>query len=197
MYAGLDHFTSEPASLTQLLDDHHLVVLSDDPVRHDRLTTTLSEYLEILPETRLVMLPGRELVDLDAVCGVFEQHFNGHHRIERSIRGLVRLLRNHTDEPKHQFFFWPDADALLDADVRLFGRVVNALMSVAAEREHVSTEVLALQRFVFLGGSKLGAYAEDAHGQFHEWLVERGSTPFWEVVSCLARPPVLTFRLDG
>jgi hypothetical protein len=197
MYAGLDQFVSDPAALMQLLDEHHLVVLSDDPGRHARLVSTLTEYLAILPDTRLVMLPGPNLVDLESVCTVFERDFNGEHRIERSIRGLIRLLRNHTEEPKHQYFFWPEADALLDADVKLFGRVVNALLSVAAEREHVSTDVLALQRFIFLGGSKLGAYAEDEHGQFHSWLVERRSTPFWEVVSCLDRPPVLTFRLEG
>jgi hypothetical protein len=197
MYAGVDHFVSEPAALTQLLDEHHLVVLSDDHGRQARLISTLIEYLAILPETRLVMLPGPELVDLESICTVFERHFNGEHRIERSIRGLVRLLRNHTDQPKHQYFFWPDADALLEADVKLFGRVVNALLSVAAEREHVSAEVLALQRFIFIGGSKLGAYAEDEHGQFHSWLLERGATRFWEVVSCLDRPPVLTFRLEG
>ena len=74
--------------------------------------------------------------------------------------------------------------------------MVNALLGTAAYHEHVEPDVLVLQRVVFFGGDKLGASAEEPHGQFNAWLTEDDGD-LWEVYACLERPPVMTFRLDG
>jgi hypothetical protein len=61
----------------------------------------------------------------------------------------------------------------------------------------MDANALVLQRVVFIGSSKLGAYAEDHNGQFNRWLDDSEESPFWEVASIIERPPVLTFRIDG
>ena len=81
-------------------------------------------------------------------------------------------------------------------DLRV-NRLANALLSVAAEREHTCPDLLILQRVVFTGGDKLGAYFEEEGGQFRRWLVEPECDPFEEVHSYVLRPPVLAYRLDG
>src|SRR5207247_6640689 len=92
---------------------------------------------------------------------------------------------------KRGYFLWRQADPLLDADVNMFSALVNAFLAVAAEREHISADRLLIQRVVFLGGAKLGAYAEDARGQFCRWLDDDDGSPFWEVINVVQRPAVI------
>ena len=115
------------------------------------------------------------------------------------MSSVIDVLRSSgaTRGHKREYFLWHEAEALLEADVRLFGALVDAFLGVAAEREHISADRLVLQRVVFLGGSKLGAYAEDPCGQLRRWLEEQDGSPFWEVLSVVERPPVITYRVDG
>jgi hypothetical protein len=188
---------SWPAGIAQLLDEHHLVVLGERPEHRQEFARVLAAHLEAMPETAIISLPGRQATSLEAVCQMLSETFHLARPIRPGIGNIIRLLRSRPLEARHQYFIWHDADALLEADVKLFGRLVNAFLGVAAEFEHVNPDLLTLQRLVFLGGDKLGAYAEDASGQFRAWLIEGGSTPFWEVTTCVDRPPVLTYRLDG
>lgn len=105
--------------------------------------------------------------------------------------------RRSTMTLKREYFLWHEAEALLETDVELFGALVNAFIGVAAEREHVSVDRLLIQRVVFLGGAKLGAYAEDSNGQFCRWLEEDQGSPFWEVISVVERPAVIAYRVEG
>jgi hypothetical protein len=188
---------SWPAGLTQLLDEHHLVVLAGDQARRADFARSLAAHLETVPDAVTISLPGEQVTNLAGFCGVLSEVLHLAGPIAPTLDGLIRLLRSDPLQMRHQYLIWHDADALLEADVRLFSRLVNALLSVAAEFEYVNPDVLTLQRLIFLGGDKLGAYAEDETGQFCAWLAERGSTRFWEVASCVPRPPVLTYRLDG
>jgi hypothetical protein len=110
---------------------------------------------------------------------------------------VIDVLRGACIGFKRRYFIWHDADAMLEADVELFCRLVNAIFAVAAECEHISLDPVVLQRVVFLGGAKLGAYAEDANGQFCRWLEDEDESPFWDVISVVDRPPVITYRIDG
>ena len=117
----------------------------------------------------------------------------------RDTASLISLLRSTADiagAPKHRYFVWTDADVLLRRDEDLFSHLVNALLGVAAEQEHITRDSLVLQREVFIGSEALAAYADKPDGQFHRWLDEEGS-PFWEVASVLDGPPVLTYRIEG
>jgi len=186
-----------PTGVTQLLDEHHLVVLAEPQQRRTEFARSLAVHLEAMPETALVSLPAGGATTLGAFCRMLSEALHLARPVPPTMDGLIRLLRAGPLQAKHQYFIWHEADALLEADVKLFSRLVNAFLSVAAEFEYVNPDVLTLQRMVFLGGDKLGAYAEDESGQFCTWLTEGGSTRFWEVTSCVSRPPVLAYRLDG
>ncbi len=199
----------DPAEITQLLDEHHLVVLGE-PAARRRFVRTLGERLASLPETDVVPIRGDRATGL----GSFGRELEGAlTRAPESARvpardpapapgadgvaDIIAALRACPQAAKRQYFLWHDADAMLESDVVLFGRIVNAMLGVAAEREHISPDRLVIQRTIFLGSDKLGAYAEEEHGQFRTWILAGDTTPFWEVASCLDRPKVLTFRLEG
>ena len=215
----------DPAEITQLLDEHHLVVLGEPAVRH-RFVRTLAERLASLPESEVVPIRGERATGLASFSRELERALTGAPEPARvsarvsarvparaparaparelspaqgadGVADIIATLRACPQTAKRQYFLWHDADAMLESDVALFGRIVNALLGVAAEREHISPDRLVIQRSIFLGNDKLGAYAEEEHGQFRTWLLAGDTTPFWEVASCLDRPSVLTFRLEG
>jgi len=203
MYSDVGSIPIEPrpAEIAQLLDEHHLAVVSGRPRRRARLVAALAERLRSIADAEVCVLHGARINDLMTFRNELERSGVRPDATRASlaptIEGVIDALRSDGISARHQYFIWEDADNLLDTNVRLFGQLANALMGVAAEREHVSDETLVLQRAVFVGGDKLGAYAEDPCGQFRTWFFEDGTTPFWEVVSCVGRPAVLTYRLDG
>lgn len=161
----------------------------------------LAEQLRTIADSQVCVLRGDRIDDLMTFGNELERSGLASDTaggpVPPTVTGVIDALRSESVAARHQYFIWQDADNLLESNVRLFGQLANALMGVAAEREHVSAETLVLQRVVFVGGDKLGAYAEEPGGQFRTWFLENGTTPFWEVVSCVERPVVLTYRLDG
>jgi len=200
--------TTWPQGIIQLLDDHHLVVLSDNPRARHQFSHTLSQHLSAISDTQVVSIDGKDATNLSSFCRQIEHRLaageagsiGGANEVNtwwRDIHSVIEALRRNSSGPKRRYFIWNDADVMLEADVDLFCRLVNALLGVAAECEHVSLDPVMLQRVVFLGGNKLGAYAEDQSGQFCRWLEDEEDSPFWEVASVVTRPPVLTYRIDG
>jgi hypothetical protein len=199
---GKTEATAWPDDIVQLLDDHHLVVLSDDAAVRRRFADSLQQQLRVLGDTDVVEIEGSAATDLPSFCRQLEGRL--HIRRDavnpwwRDMQSVINVLRRAGSGPKRRYFLWHDADAMLEADVELFCHLVNAFFGVAAEFEHVSLDPVVLQRVIFLGGAKLGAYAEDVNGQFCRWLDEEGDeSPFWEVASMVERPPVITYRIDG
>ena len=193
----------DPAEITQLLDEHHLVVLGEPVARH-RFVRRLGERLASLPDSDVVPIRGDRATGLGSFGRELESALTRAPEPDRvpapgadGVSDIIAALRASPPAAKRQYFLWHDADAMLESDVALFGRIVNALLGVAAEREHISPDRLVIQRTIFLGNDKLGAYAEEEHGQFRTWILAGDTTPFWEVASCLDRPSVLTFRLEG
>jgi hypothetical protein len=217
-------------SVMQLLDEHHLVVLSDSVKARRHFHDNLIQRLSLMPQTRVVRIDGDNATDLSSFCRQLEAGLGPtlgrdadsrpasrppHEAPQvstadlpsppcwRDMHSVIEVLRSASapdsqPSPKRRYFLWSEADALLESDVELFCRLVNALLGVAAECEHVSLDPLMLQRVVFIGGPKLGAYAEDSNGQFCRWLDDDDdSSPFWEIASILDRPPVMTYRIDG
>jgi hypothetical protein len=197
MTRALDAPQSRSAGLVQLLDEHHLVVLGESRERRAGFAAGLSDCLRALPDTQVINLSGDRATDLPSFCRVLAGALGVRRTSRPGLACVVDALRIPATDARRQYFIWEDADAMLEADVALFGRLVNAFLGVAAEQEHISPDLLVLQRVVFFGGDKLGAYAEDERGQFCSWLIEDDTTEFWEVASCVDRPPVLTYRLDG
>jgi hypothetical protein len=199
--------TAWPDGIIQLLDDHHLVVLSDDAAQCGRFAASLAQQLGVMGDTDVIGIDGTLATDLPSFCRQLEGQFparrGGGSSLDanpwwRDMQSVIAVMRNASSGPKRRYFLWREADAMLEADVSLFGRLVNAMLSVAAECEHVNLDPVVVQRVIFLGGAKLGAYAEDATGQFCRWLEEPGGeSPFWEVRSVLEHPPVIAYRIDG
>ena len=180
--------------MAPLLDEHHLVLLSDDPRERRAVARRLAGQLSGLEGTRIIQVDGAawETLSGDAEADA--------ESVQAVLGGMISRFRGTDEDLRRRYLIWHDADELLERNVVLFGQVVNALLAIAVEHEFLTVDPLVLHRVVFTGGAKLGAYAEDEAGQFCRWL--RGpagqSEPLFEgVPECLHRPPVLTYRLDG
>ncbi|MHC4989410.1 MAG: hypothetical protein ACYTGC_00375 [Planctomycetota bacterium] len=185
------------ADLTQLLDEHHLVVLSEDPSRRYAFGRLMARHLGGLPHAQVLRFDGVGALDAGGVVRALQPVMRIRPRASHDITGIVRLLRYTPGQVRHRFIIWDDADEMLEHDVRQFSEIVNAMMAVAAEHEHITPEPLIVQRMMFIGGDKLGAYAEEEGGQFCQWLAAPGGAPFRAIRRYVDRPPVLTYRLDG
>lgn len=182
------------ADLTQLLDEHHLAVLSDDPERRNGFARALTSHLGGLTDAQVVRIEGRQVVDEPSFAAAVGTALD---RPCRSIEDVIEVLRDRSRRVRLRYIVWIAADELLERHVSLFGRAAEAIMATAAEHEHVADGPLVIQRAVFFGGSKLGAYAEEDAGQFNRWREGPGDEIFRPVRECVARPPVLCYRLDG
>jgi hypothetical protein len=192
--ANLNWSPAEPAEIAQLLDEHHLVVVGDAPAEGWRFATQLGERLAALPGASVVAIDGRRIDDTASFCEQLAEAL----RVRCHGRGIdtaAELLRSPPGAPRHQFFLWRDAERLVASNPDLFGRLANAMLAIAAEKEHVSHDALVLQRSVFVGGDRLAAYADENDGPLRAWLLEDGATRFWEVISRVPYPPVLTYYL--
>lgn len=201
-----------PDEVIQLLDDHHLVVVSDRAATGERFGDMLIRRMIQMSETQVVVLDGEAVTDVPSFCRLVElQTLTRPQRKQmpqtrnfwRDVQSVINVLRQSGGEDgagggstKHRYFIWHKADALLKRDPALFSHLVNALFGVAAEQELIAPDSLVIQRVVFIGGEPLAKYAEDPESQFNRWLDEEGS-PLWEVASMLERPPVVTYLLEG
>lgn len=185
------------------MDERHLVAWCDRPTRRARFAAEFQRFLITQPGSEVVVLHGRSIRTLDGLCDQIEHQLIGP-TLEREIeggRGLVEFLRHiqplpGAGWPKARYILWNDADVLLRSDPETFGRVVDAMVGVAAENEFGEGDRLTLQRCVFLGGPMLERYARDARGQFRSWASDDAggfghAEPFWQLVTGLEQPPVL------
>ena len=184
------------ADLAQLLEEHHLVVLGDLPSARRWFARAMADHLGGLAGAQVVRIDGTSLRTPADVTRALVAAGLGPVRASGAA-GLVPLLRRVADGSRHRYIIWSDADEMLEHDVRGFSEVVNAMLAVSVEHEHLSAERLVLQRVVFLGGAKLGAYAEEEHGQFRRWLLDGSGIGLRTVSEFISRPPVLTYRIDG
>ena len=215
-YPAVFESTSWPDGLIQLLDDHHVAILCDEGRARHHAERAIHEQLSRLPESRVIDIDCAAARDLPSFCKQLEPHFADRKpRPEqwwRDVNSVIDLLRGSDTGTaqgsafplagseigvKREYFLWHEAECLLETDLALFSALVNAFLGVAAEREHISAERLLIQRVVFFGGAKLGAYADDPKGQFSCWLKDDEGSPLWEVISVVERPMVITYRVDG
>lgn len=192
------------ADVAQRLEEHHLVAFSDSPRRRAHFAVSLSQFLQGLRDTEVVVLYGQCITGLDALCYQLERAIPGP-GLDRRIdgpRGVTALLRSRQvfygrPPSKFRYYVWHDADTLLARDETLFAQVVDAIAGVAAEAEYVSDDLLMIHRAVFVGSSALARYAGRPDGQFRCWLPDpAGSEPFWQIVTGLERPPVQCCRIE-
>lgn len=189
--------------VAQLLDENHLVAWSNHARLRLDFGTSLARFLSAQADTEVCNFYGRYTSCLESFCHQLERLLNGP-TLDRRIdgpRGVTSLLR--TRDPsgparpsRFRYYIWHDADVMLRADRKLFGRLVDALAGVAAEAEYASDDLLLIQRCVFVGSDELQRYAGDAEGQFRQWMMDEFDEPFWQVVTGLEAPQFLRFDVD-
>ncbi|MDX2147050.1 MAG: hypothetical protein SFZ23_05960 [Planctomycetota bacterium] len=189
--------------LVQLLDEHHLVAWSDSPRRRLQFGSALASFLMRQQNTEVCLFYGRCITDLESFCEQLERAIPGPSLARRidGLDGVTSLLRLRADTgalipSRYRFYIWHDADTLLMHNKALFGRLADAMMGVAAEAEYTSDDLLMIHRSVFVGATPLGRYAADPSGQFQSWAKDGFAEPFWQVVTGIEHPRVLTYRID-
>lgn len=198
-------FSSWQVDVAQLLEEHHLVAWS--PSERERLmfAMQLAACLRTLRDSEVWVLHGQQITNLESFCTQLER-ITGVASLARTIHGpggVVDLLRQRRADAagqastKVRYYLWQDANVLLRRDHRLFGQLVDAITGVAAEAEYASEDLLLIHRGIFVGAPSLDVYAEDPRGQFRCWAREGEERALWEVVSGLACPPVLRYRITG
>lgn len=189
--------------VVQLLDEHHLIAISEIPRHRTHFAVSLGQFLQGLRDAEVCALYGRFITDLDSFCYQLERAIPGP-LLDRRIdgtRGVTALLRSREvfrgrAPSKFRFYIWHDADVLLRQDEQLFGRLVDALAGVAAEAEYVSDDLLMIHRGVFVGGPSLSDYAGRSEGQFQAWHCDELGDPFWQLVTGIEKPPVMRYQID-
>lgn len=184
-------------TVTQMLDEHHLVAWSPSARARLRFAVGLTSFLESLHGTEVCPFYGKYIHDLDSFCHMLERCLPGG-PLERRIdgpRGVTDMLRSRDALPgqmpaRYRYYIWHDADALLQRDQKLFARLIDAMMGVAAEAEYLDDDALLIHRVVFVGGPMLDVYGEDPRGQLRSWLPDPAGEPFWLTATGLATPPV-------
>lgn len=187
-----------------MLDEEHLVAWSDLPRQRLAFAASLARFLESMRDTEVCVFYGRFISDLESFCHQLERAIPGE-PLERRIdgrHGVTALLRTRQELPgcrptRLRYIIWHDADMLVRRDHMLFGRLVDAMIGVAAEHEYASDDLLLIQRTIFIGGPVLNAYADDPRGQFNSWYEDGLGEPFWEVVTGVESPPTRRLRIDS
>lgn len=190
-------------SVTQLMDEAHLVAWSEAARRRNQFAAALGQFLGSMRDTEVCPLMGEHIHDVDTFCAQLERLIPGP-ALERKIdgsRGITSLLRHrHTlrgrPAAKFRYYIWNDADILLKRNHRLFGRLVDAMAGVAAESEYASDDLLLIHRAVLIGGPALDMYAEDPGGQCRAWFSEPSAEPFWQIVTGIDAPSFMRYQID-
>lgn len=190
--------------VTQLLDEHHLVALSEFPARRLQFATSLSQFLGMQRDTEVCSFYGRFITDLDSFCYQLERAVPGP-LLDRRIDGpggVAALLRNRMivrgkPATKFRYYVWHDADLLLRSDPTVFAKLVDAFAGIAAESEYVSDDLLLIHRSIFVGGPLLADVSQDERGPFRSWLADEFGEPFWRVVTGVEHPPFMTYSIDS
>ncbi len=195
------------ATAAAALEESHLAAWTASAPLRERFGLEMTWYLQHLPQAQTVAIHGSEATDLEGLCRQIEGAFPEAGALARAVEGkhgVIETLRRRPSESvllgsaglvKHRYLVWRDADAMLNSDASLFGRLVDAMVGVAAESEYASEDRLLIQRVLFIGGDSLRAYAENPNGQFRRWLSDGPGEPFWSTVSGITAPPVKRFDI--
>ncbi len=189
--------------VTQMLDEHHLAAWSREPRRRLHFAASLSQFLESQRDTEVCTFYGRHITDIESFCYQLERAIPGA-PLERRIdgpSGVTAMLRQRQTfglrpPAKYRYYVWHDADVLLKRDEKLFARLLDALMGVAAEAEYASDDLLLIHRSVLVGGPLLDVYADNPKGQLQSWYDDGHKDRFWEVVTGIERPPTMRYQID-
>src|SRR5688572_23066123 len=101
-----------PGEIVHLLDDHHLVVLSDDARARRRFSDELAAHLRGQLDTQLVVIEGAFAADLLSFCRQLETRLRRRHPATdtwwRDAHGVITMLRDSAaaSKARRRYFIW-------------------------------------------------------------------------------------------
>jgi hypothetical protein len=183
-----------------LTDTRHLVATSRNQDQQGDFAARLHQTAATIPDAQVLMIHGGAITSADDLLmqlrlqlpGALSREPSAVSEASGSVRDAGDLDREQhalvlgkiTDVlrsrvvpegwrgPRFRYFFWHQADALLNRNPELFGELVDLALGVAAECDYGHSDHLMIQRWVFLGSRALDVYAEDGRGQFCSWLAD-------------------------
>jgi hypothetical protein len=195
-----------PIRAARALEEHHLSAFSRSRLARRRFVLGLAPVLAGIESTQVCLLDGAGIIDLASLCRAVERSagvgsvapsLDGPGGVQSAVRRRPEGGSEEGPALRRRYFIWSDAHVLLKADSALFGRAVDTLTGVSAETELVGDDLLLLQRVVLVGDASLDVYAEDPRGQLQRWWSDGPHAPLWQVVTGLAGPPVLRWRIGA
>lgn len=174
---------ADPADAMQVLEERHLVAVTDDADVRRRFASAL--------RVRLALNHRATVVDVveDLLAGADDR--------SAAIEAIPARIGASRDSAKHQYFLWNDVDSLADHHGPALRRTLDAAFAAAAEQEFVSPDTLVIQRHVLLGGLGLAGFAAGRDGEqppLTEWLTERDPA---DEDGLTASPRVVIVPLQG
>jgi len=183
------------ADVVQAMEESHVAAWARSGRRRLEFAAGMIRFMKSMGRTDVCVFHGRFIDDLDSFCHQLECMIPGD-PLERRVDGpggVVSLLRSRSDVPgqaaaQFRFYVWHDADELIERDAALFGRLVEAILGVAAEAEFVDDDLLLVHRLLLVGGESLRRFAADRAGPLHRWRDDGCGEPFWSVVTGVGAP---------
>lgn len=145
---------SDPAEAMQVLEERHLVAVTEDPAARRRFAASLRMRLDLNHRATVVEVA---------------EDLLGHGDDPGPALDAIPDALLAADGAKHQYFLWHDVDELAERHGAALRRTLHAAFAVSAEREFVSPETLVIQRHVLLGGPSLAEFAAGPW-PLTEWL---------------------------
>lgn len=191
------------ADAQALLVESHLATWTHSDPARTRFVSSLHRYLATQPDTESWLIGGDGSVSLATVAeqlsvlgmaGPVRPALHG-------PTGIVAALRSRGSEgrwfnSRFRYIIWHGVDAVISRDRALFESLADALLGVSAELEFGGETLSLLQRVIFVGGERLRECAGDRRGPLHRWRRDGAATPFWQLVSGLAAPSVLSHSVE-
>lgn len=205
---GTTGFVFEPCTwqpeVLAKLETHHVAACSPDSGQRTRFGAQLQQYLAAQAGTEVLVLHGRNILDLEGLCAQLERMIPVD-KLARTIdgaHGVAAVLRSRSTMgtgpgPRQRFFLWHDADVLLRHNPALFGKIAEAMAGVSAELEYAGDGPLLIQRCVYMGGPRLATEARRPDSLLNRWADEGPGVPFWSLVTGEKHPQTALCGIDA
>jgi hypothetical protein len=168
------------AAVMQALEEHHLVAVDEDPAVRRRFSAALAARVACVDATAVLQLHGRDPL----------------RRPEDPRQGLEAGL-GREPRPRRRCIIWSDAHVALAADPMAFTRTIADILARSAEEEHLSEDVLLLQRLVLIGTPRLRLLLRDLAGPCRTWRHHDHAPRGRRLAAAAPRPRVAILPLGG
>ncbi len=178
-----------------LLDEHHVVAVSDDPATRLRFGANLFQHMQRMADAQVCPIYGCYVQSLADITRMISLSVPVDQPLQPTLDDLTETLRHrYHQHSRRRFIIWHEAHELAERDPDLFWQIIDVMMGVAAEHEYALEEKLLLTRCVFIGDASQTDFRE--FRGFRGWWSETDNQPLWQVVTGQDAPATLTVNLQ-